>query len=153
MEKITCTTWNNHYLDEAIQLYLDVFTKDPWNDDITYDDITSYFERLLHMNTFEGYIALSESGALLAVSVGFIRPWYKGIEYHLDSFYMASDYQGKGVGTVFLNAIKKALCQKNIPSIVLDTDMGYPAEYFYRKNGFEQSENGVTLYGSTKNPS
>lgn len=153
MQNIKFSTWDNRYLDEAIKLYVDVFTNEPWNDEITYDEIAIYFERLLKMNTFEGYIALAESGELLAVSVGFIRPWFKGIEYHLDSFYIVSKYQGNGVGTVFLTEIKKALFQKNIPSIVLDTDVGYPAEYFYRKNGFEQSDNGVTLYGSTKKSS
>lgn len=150
MQNIKFSSWDNHYLDEAVKLYIDVFTKEPWNDEITYDEIAIYFERLLKMNTFEGYIVLSESGDLLAVSVGFIRPWFKGMEYHLDSFYIAPDCQGKGVGTVFLTEIKKALFQKNIPSIVLDTNVGYPAEYFYRKNKFEHSKDLVTLYSSTK---
>ena len=37
----------------------------------------------------------------------------------------------------------------DIPTIILDTDRGYPAEYFYLDNGFEPSDSSIILYGDT----
>ncbi|AQY50364.1 GNAT family acetyltransferase [Listeria weihenstephanensis FSL R9-0317] len=141
--------WENQYLEDAIQLYIDVFTDEPWNDILTYEEIKLYFDRLLAMNTFEGYLALHDTGTVIAASLGFIRPWFRGVQYHLDSFYIASAFQSKGIGGAFLDFVKNDLAQKDIPNIVLDTEIGYPSDHFYRKHGFSSNPDSVTMYGST----
>ncbi|MBA3925967.1 GNAT family N-acetyltransferase [Listeria rustica] len=142
--------WDNQYLEEGIALYIDVFTNEPWNDELTYAEIKLYFDRLLAMNTFEGYLALDGEDAVIAASLGFIRPWFRGVQYHLDSFYIASFCQNKGIGSAFLDFVKADLAQKDIPNIALDTEIGYPSDYFYRKHGFSSNPESVTMYGSTE---
>lgn len=142
--------WDNQYLEDAIQLYIDVFTDEPWNDVLTYEEIGLYFDRLLAMNTFEGYLALDATGAVIAASLGFIRPWFRGVQYHLDSFYIANAFQSKGIGGAFLDFVKADLAQKDIPNIALDTEIGYPSDFFYRKHGFSSNPDSVTMYGNTK---
>ena len=46
---------------------------------------------------------------------------------------------------------KEQLKDIDIPTIILDTDRGYPAEYFYLDNGFEPSDSSIILYGDTSN--
>ncbi|MBC1458392.1 GNAT family N-acetyltransferase [Listeria newyorkensis] len=142
--------WDNQYLEETIQLYIDVFSAEPWNDVLTYEEIKLYLDRILAMNTFEGYLALDDTDAVIAASLGFIRPWFRGIQYHLDSFYIARTHQSKGLGGAFLDFVKNDLAQKNIPSIALDTEIGYPSDQFYRKHGFSNNPDSVTMYGSTQ---
>lgn len=144
--------FNEKDLSEVVDVYIKVFSAEPWNDKLTYGQITSYVNQMIALNTFKGYVVREEGTAiLLGAALGFIRPWYMGKEYHLDSFYISSDYQGKGVGTQFLNFIKAQLKDIGIPTIILDTDRGYPAEYFYLDNGFESSNSSIILYGDTSN--
>ena len=50
-----------------------------------------------------------------------------------------------------MNFIKEQLKDIGIPTIILDTDRGYLAEYFYLGNGFEPSNSSIILYGDTSN--
>lgn len=135
----------------AVDLYISVFSQAPWNDILIKADIELYFQRLQSMNTFIGYVLLdSNTEELLGVSIGFIRPWYAGEQYHMDSFYVSFDHQGKGLGSAFLNQIKKKLLSINMPHVFLDTEKGLPAEEFYRKNGFTSLDDSISLICSIK---
>jgi GNAT superfamily N-acetyltransferase len=46
------------------------------------------------------------------------------------------DFQGEGIGTFFINEIKKCLVKKGIHAMILATEKEFPAFGFYRKNGF-----------------
>jgi aminoglycoside 6'-N-acetyltransferase I len=132
--------------NSAVDLYISVFSQAPWNDELSKADIELYFQRLQSMDTFMGYVLLdSNTEKLLGVSIGFIRPWYRGEQYHMDSFYVSFEDQGKGLGSFFLDQIKKELFAINMPYIVLDTEKGMPAENFYRKNGFVSLDDSVNL--------
>ena len=142
--------FNESDLSEVVNVYIEVFSAEPWNDKLTDNQITSYVNQMTELNTFKGYIVREEGTAnLLGAALGFIKPWYMGKEYQLDSFYISNDYQGKGIGTKFLNFIKGQLKNSCIPTIILDTDRGYPAELFYLNNGFEHSNSSVILHGDT----
>lgn len=143
-------TMNAADLVEVIEIYIQVFSAEPWNDELTYEQIRNYVNRMIELNTFKGYVVREKAtNRLLGAALGFIRPWYMGQEYHLDSFYILNEYQGKGIGTQFLNFIKEQLKAINIPTILLDTDIGYPSESFYRNNGFSSSDSSITLFGNT----
>ena len=130
----------------AVDLYISVFSQAPWNDELFKADIELYFQRLQSMNTFIGYVLLDINTAeFLAVYLGFIRPWYGGEQYHMDSFYVSFEYQGQGLGSFFLGGIKKELSAINMPHIFLDTERGFPAEEFYRKNGFTSLDDSISL--------
>lgn len=130
----------------AVDLYISVFSQAPWNDTLIKSEIELYFQRLQSMNTFLGYALLdSNTDELLGISVGFIRPWYGGEQYHMDSFYVSCDHQGKGFGSFFLRQIKKELFVINIPHVFLDTEKNFPAEDFYRKNGFTSLDDSINL--------
>lgn len=137
-------------LKEVVNSYIQVFSAEPWNDQLTQEQIIEYVNRMMRLNTFKGYI-VRETGTtkLLGAALGFVRPWYKGEEYHLDTFYISNDYQSKGIGTLFLAFIKEQLKTLTVSTILLDTDRGYPAESFYLANGFSSLDSSITLFSST----
>ncbi|MGC6768863.1 GNAT family N-acetyltransferase [Enterococcus sp. LJL51] len=138
-------------IKEAIELYIEVFSAEPWNDQLTFQQIADYIKSLQGMNTFKGFILRNEAtGKLTGVALGFVRPWYQGLEYHMDAFYISNELQRKGIGSCFMTKIKQSLAEENIPDIILDTERGYPAEGFYLKNGFNALAASVLLSASTQ---
>lgn len=134
-----------------IDHYIDVFSSEPWNDELNHQEIVQYVSDIYEMNTFIGFVAIDEvTKSIIGVALGYIKPWYRGREYILDTFFITKKMQSKGYGSLFLSEVKKRLLSKNIEDILLDTDKGMPAETFYKKNGFTVSDESIIMYGSTK---
>lgn len=150
VKEFNFNTMNAADLAEVIDTYIQVFSAEPWNDELTYEQIKNYVNQISELNTFKGYVVREKNtNRLIGTALGFVRPWYMGQEYHLDSFYVLNECQGQGIGTQFLTFIKEQLKAINIPTIILDTDIGYPSESFYRNNGFSSSDSSITLFGNT----
>ncbi len=131
--------------DECVDLLIKVFTKEPWNDVFeSRDVVVAYFDELISSNKFMGYV-VKEGDEIIAVSVGFTKPWIKGVEYYIDSFYVDYNRQRSGVGGYFVKQIKGAVKAKNLDAIVLTTSRDYPSHRFYEKAGFETLEDVVFL--------
>lgn len=104
---------------------------------------------MLILNSNQSFLYI-ENEQIIGVALGFVKPWYKGEEYILDTFLIHPDSQKKGRGQIFLTEIKRILNNKNVEDIALDTDKHTPAENFYLKNGFKPNEESVFLFSSTK---
>ena len=72
--------------------------------------------------------------------------WYKGPEAVVGEFFIKSDVQHEGLGTTFMNALKKKAKENFISSIVLQTQKSNYAYDFYIKNGFIEDNNSVFLF-------
>ena len=77
--------------------------------------------------------------------MGHKRSWWNGNEYYMNEFFIDNDMHGKGIGTNFLDFIKKNLIDQSIKGIVLITEKGFPAEMFYKKNKFRESESNIFM--------
>ena len=140
-------------LKEAVEMYIAVFSAEPWNDQLTVPQITEYVSSMMAMNTYIGYFLTdSLTNEKIGYSLGFIKPWYQGKEYVIDTFLIAGKHQGKGFGSAFLERIKEELVKKGIPTILLDTEEKMPAADFYKKNGFKPLTDNVTFYASFWSP-
>jgi aminoglycoside 6'-N-acetyltransferase I len=134
-------------IKEAVELYIAVFSAEPWNDQLTVSQITDYVSSMMAMNTYIGYcIVDSLTNELVGYALGFIKPWYQGKEYVIDTLLIAGKYQGKGFGSAFLEMIKEELLKKDLSTILLDTEEQMPAADFYKKNGFKPLPDNVTYY-------
>ncbi|UNM95098.1 GNAT family N-acetyltransferase [Ignatzschineria rhizosphaerae] len=101
------------------------------------EEIALFFQRLQALNTFRGFVLVDIiTQKIVGASLGFIRPWYGGEQYHLDSLYIDVAYQNQKLGSYFLTTIKALLQESGVPAIFLDTEKGTDAEFFYQKNGF-----------------
>lgn len=137
MEELLVIPYESSMLQECIDLYQEVFSKEPWLENSDRDDVERYFLNFMNSNKFVGYV-VEANDKIIAVSIGFLKPWIKGEEYYIDQFYVDYNSQGKGIGTVFLSKIKEQLKELGINAIILATERGFPSYDFYKKNGFSQ---------------
>ncbi len=135
----------SEHIEECVDLFIDVFTREPWND--VYDSreqVVQFFENHIANNYFVGYI-MKNADEVIAMSLGSKKPWIKGMEYYIDQFCVKADYQRHGIGGRFLELIEKNIHANGMNAIILNTEKGFPSEKFYLKNGFCSFEELVIL--------
>lgn len=128
---------NKDYLEECVDLFIDTFSKEPWND--VYESrqqVKDLFVNHMGNNYFLGYIGIIEN-RIVALSLGIKKPWIEGMEYYINEFCVAYDMQGKGLGSLFIKEIEKLLANENVEGMILNTERDYPSYEFYKKNGFK----------------
>lgn len=133
------------YLEESVDLFIDTFSREPWNDE--YDSrqqVKDFFINHMRNNYFLGYIGLIDE-KVVALSLGMKKPWIAGMEYYIDEFCISYDFQGKGIGSSFLKGIEELLIDENVEGMILNTERDYPSCNFYEKNGFKILGNLVVL--------
>lgn len=132
-------------IEECTDLFIEVFTKAPWND--TYssrEQVINFFQNHIANNYFVGYI-LKEHTHIIALCIGMKKPWIQGMEYFIDQFCVKSDLQGKGVGSYFLKLIEREIQMEKMDAMILNTEKGFPSEKFYLKNGFKLVDGLITF--------
>lgn len=145
MNTLLVTPYESSMLQECIDLYQDVFSKEPWFEKSNRSDVERYFLTFMDCNKFLGYVVKSKD-KIVAVSIGFLKPWIKGEEYYIDQFYVDYHSQGQGIGTFFLDQIKEHLIKMNVHAMMLSTEKEYSSYHFYTKNGFSQID-GLCFLG------
>ena len=127
-------------------LFLGVFTRDPWNDDWSDKDQLHAYMSDISGNPNSLSFGLFEADELVGISLGSVIHWYSGTEYYIREFCVATESQHKGYGSFFLDKIQPCLAEKSITAIILSTDKDTPAYRFYGKNGFYAIEKSVFFY-------
>ena len=133
------------HIEECADLFIDVFTKAPWND--TYnsrEQVVNFFQNHMANNYFAGYV-LKEQTSIIALCIGIKKPWINGMEYYIDQFCVKSELQRKGIGSHFLKLIEREIQAEKMNAIILNTESGFPSENFYLKNGFQFVDGLITL--------
>ncbi|MBR6008047.1 MAG: GNAT family N-acetyltransferase [Clostridia bacterium] len=127
------------------ELFRDVFTNEPWNDDWSDSkQLDAYITDLIG----QGYsltLGYFDGERLAALSMGYVKHWYKGTEYVIDEFCVDRQRQGRGIGTAFMKAIEAYLAENGIFGIFLQTENNVPAYGFYLHNGFSELTGHVSF--------
>ena len=127
------------------ELFRDVFTNEPWNDDWSDSkQLDAYITDLIG----QGYsltLGYFDGERLAALSMGYVKHWYKGTEYVIDEFCVDRQRQGRGTGTAFMKAIEAYLAENGIFGIFLQTENDVPAYGFYLHNGFSELTGHVSF--------
>lgn len=143
MNEIKELTINN--FDESIDLFIKVFTKEPWNDVYeSRNQVVNYFNQFRESNYFKGFV-LVEDKKIIGLSLGLLNPSLEGFDYFIHELCIDTMFQGKKIGSLFLELIEKEIVKEGIKSIILTTAKNYPAEYFYKRNGFLEQSNSLLL--------
>ncbi len=128
-----------------IRLFRDVFENEPWNDDWSDEDqLNAYIEDLCGQNN-SLTLGYWDKDQLTGIAMGHIKHWYTGTEYYIDELCIASELQGRGIGSSFLKEIEGYLEEHGIVQIFLQTERTVPAFRFYQNRGFEVLEDHVSL--------
>ena len=133
------------HVDECVDLYIDVFSQAPWNDTFqSREQVVNFFINHMSNNYFVGFILKEESG-IIALSLGYKKPWINGMEYYIDQFFVKAEMQGKGIGSHFLKLIENNVYAEKMNAVILNTERGFPAENFYFKNGYMRLDESVVM--------
>ena len=81
-------------IESCTELFIQAFAREPWK----------------------------ENHEALAVCIGMSKPWMKGIEYYLDLLCVDWRWQGKGIGSLFLEKVQQELEKDGIHGVLLSTE-------------------------------
>ena len=127
------------------ELFRDVFTHEPWNDDWSdADQLNAYIGDLVGQGD-SLTLGFFDGDRLAALSMGRVKHWFRGTEYLIDEFCVARALQGRGIGTRFMEAVEAYLVRNGIRHIFLQTGRDMPAYRFYLKRGFTELEGHVSF--------
>lgn len=145
MKQLKVISLEEYMIDECVDLYMDTFSKEPWNDEYeSRQQVVDFFNNHFKNNYFLGYVAIIDK-KIIALSIGMKKPWIKGMEYYIDEFCVSNLMQGQGIGSEFLKEIEKINEADGIEGIFLNTEKGYPSYNFYIKNGFKSINDLIVL--------
>jgi len=144
---ITIENYDTAMLDECVDLYMKTYAAEPWNESWESRDIVvEYIRKWSSNNFFVGFVG-KQNGNIVAVSLGYEKPYTKGAEYYINDYFVDPDLQRQGIGGALMEGIKKELAKKGIPSLMLSTQLGIPAHSFYEKLGFFTLDDAVVMVG------
>ena len=138
---------NRQNISDIETVILNIFSRPPWNDTWTDDQLHLYVRELMADKNSLSF-GLYENQTLIGIALGKIKHWYEGTEYWIEEFGILPEQQRKGVGSRFLKKLEKILTEKGISAFVLVTKRSVPAYFFYQKNGFEE-QNDCVLFSKT----
>ena len=127
------------------ELFVSVFTKEPWMDDWSDGNQLDQYIIDLIGNPNSLAFGYEEGKELIAVSMGYIKHWWQGTEYIINELCVKTGLQGHGVGGRFVEDIEGYLRENDIKGVFLLTDRDVPAYGFYRHCGFVEQENTVAF--------
>ena len=128
-----------------IDLFRNVFTREPWNDDWSDpEQLDAYIDDLIGQSN-SLTLGFLDGNRLVGLSMGRIKHWYEGTEYCIDEFCVDVPFQNKGIGSAFLGEIEAYLSKIGVRRLFLQTDRTTPAYSFYTNRGFRELNDNVSL--------
>lgn len=145
LKKLELINLDKDKLDECVDLFIQTFSKEPWNDVYeSKEQVKIFFKNHMENNYFVGYVGIADN-EVIALSIGMMKPWINGMEYYIDEFCIATELQGQGIGSKFLDLIDLDIKSRGMNAMILNTERNYPSRSFYEKNGFQAFEDLVIL--------
>jgi aminoglycoside 6'-N-acetyltransferase I len=136
-------TFTIDHLDDCAHLFMIAFNAEPWNDSYTLDTAKKQLAWHLKVPGCVGLVSLNDG--IVAFALGYREPTDAGNVFHLSIFCVRPDVQRTGVGSRLLNRLEVHLSKSGVNTVYLGTNKGTPAEAFYRKHGYEVSEEEIEM--------
>ncbi|KHF39282.1 GNAT family N-acetyltransferase [Halalkalibacter okhensis] len=137
---------NKSEYEEMKDLFLDVFSNDPWFD--KWEDekqVDLYLKDLTDNQNSLSLAFYDENQKLVGGSLGYVFNWWEGREYFIKEFFISREKQNQGLGSMFFEQISDLLKAEEIKHIWLATEKTVPAYHFYHKNGFSELKDSAFL--------
>lgn len=131
-------------INQYVDLFISVFNKAPWYDHWTPETAVIRIKNMMTTNTFVGK-ALLDDGIPVGMIWGQKEQYYDGVHFQIQEFCVMTAAQGKGYGTILLEALSSSLAAESITHLYLITSKGERTEGFYLRKGFMTSDNMVVM--------
>jgi aminoglycoside 6'-N-acetyltransferase I len=131
-------------MEQCIELYINVFKSEPWNETWTYQAAKERLTDLIQTPKFLGF-TLYENGDLIGFIAGNSKKTYTGLTFYLAELCINNQIQGKGYGSKLLSCLEDELKKIHIQSLYLLTANEGLAMAFYKKNDYTINENRIVM--------
>lgn len=120
------------YIDEIIQVYVEAFAGEPWNEDWENHWVLERVEWLASLPKFKGYLKLQNNKVIGAI-LGYSKP-FKGRDcFEIVELFIGPDYQGRGAGKELVGFLENQLEKEGVAVVTLLTGLNAEPEKFYKK--------------------
>lgn len=126
------------------QLYIDTYSREPWEDQLDLEGVIDYFTRsiLNKASFYVGYLGTKPVAMAIVLDVVSYKTNYSRIE----DICVDWNLQERGLGSEFLKLLEDSHINENIDVMILNTIRRFPARKFYEKNGYTIIEDSVTMF-------
>lgn len=132
-KKLNIVKLEKDKLDACVDLFIETFSKAPWNDVYeSRNQVVTFFENHMDNNYFVGYVGIIDD-EVVALSVGMKKPWINGMEYYIDEFCVSTKWQGQGIGSVFISLIEADIKAQGMNGMMLNTEKTILQGHFMKK--------------------
>ncbi|MCL2356659.1 MAG: GNAT family N-acetyltransferase [Defluviitaleaceae bacterium] len=132
-------------LPACVKIYVEAFNAPPLSYSfLTEDKAERYLRDLTHSPGFMGY-TYRVNGEIAAFCFGRIDDYFEGVMYELSEFAVTPALQRSGIGTEIMRLLETKAAGYGVQAINLNTSRKLPAFNFYKKNGYEEISENVSL--------
>lgn len=132
--------------DEIINLFIETFKKEPWNEDWNYEVAQEKINWLMNNSLSENYCVTNEHKKIIGVLLGYGNYHINRKELYIEDFFIDYNCQKKGIGKKLMEYVETEMKQKNYSSIILLTKRTFPSEYFYTNLNFKILSNMILMH-------
>ncbi|MDF2685415.1 MAG: family N-acetyltransferase [Clostridia bacterium] len=145
MNEIKIDFYKNDDLNKCIDLLINAYNCEPWNNHWTADTAKRYLQEFVSCPRFVGF-TISLDKNIVGAAFCHERTWWNNDELYVDEFYIDPNYQRQGFGKQLIQFIENYIKEKKLAGFTLLTNKYMPAPNFYRKNGFADAEHVLFMY-------
>ena len=138
---MTCRMMKENDIPEAVKLYIEYYNEKEdgeWTEQTSYKRIHQVFSRE------DSYcMMLEDNGSIIAFAMGYFEQYDDCFAYDLIEIVVKSEYQNKGIGTMFIKELENRVKSEGAMLIQLQSVNDEFHEHFYGKLGYNTASNLV----------
>ena len=131
-------------LEPISQLYVAVFSSEPWNEHWEYDWAYERLNWIYQSQGFIGFVAI-DNGQIIGAILGYFFPFKGEKGFKILEFFVAANYQKRGIGSKLLWELELKLKQNKCDFTTLLTSKNTAIESFYLKRNYKRDSKLVLL--------
>jgi aminoglycoside 6'-N-acetyltransferase I len=132
----------------CVEIFTAAFTAPPLSYDfVTQEKARRYLRDITHSPGFLGFVYEVEE-SVAAFCFGVTDDYFHDPQYEVKELAVHPALHGKGVGSAVMLALETRMAKDGITAISLQTSRAIPAYYFYRKIGYTDVEDNISLVKS-----
>lgn len=131
-------------ISDYAKIFIETFNCEPWNDSWTTETAEKRIGGLMSSNTYFG-LHLKENEKIVGFILGQKEQFFDGLHFQIQEFCVTPTKQRKGYGSALLVKLKEILAENEVASTYLITSKGKRTEGYYKKQGFNTSENMIIM--------